>query len=373
MKVVVAPDSFKGSLDAAAVAAAIAEGVQSARPDADVVRRPLADGGEGTAATLRSALGGEWVRVRVTGPLPDLRLDAAFVHVPAAHLAIVEMAAAAGLPLIPPDRRNPERTTTYGVGELLRAASALAPKRILLTLGGSATVDGGIGMASALGWRFLDDRGEPVGQGGAALSRIARIDGANAARLPEVEALCDVRNPLLGPEGAARIFGPQKGADPAMVERLEAGLARLADLIERDVGVRVHELPGGGAAGGLGAASVAFLGARLVPGVDAVIRAVSLNEALRGAAWVITGEGRFDATSLKGKVVSGVLTAARRAGARVAVFAGSVALSPSEWAAAGVADAISLVGPQVKAEDAIRNAAQYLRAAAAEWARRRLT
>lgn len=372
MKIVVAPDSYKGSLDAADAAIAIAEGIRSACPTADVVCRPLADGGEGTAATLRSALGGEWVRARVTGPSPDLRRDAAFVHVPDARLAVVEMAAAAGLPLTPPERRNPERTTTYGVGELLRAAAALAPSRILLTLGGSATVDGGIGMAAALGWRFLDERGEAVGHGGAALSRIARIDGAHALRLPEVEALCDVRNPLVGPEGAARIFGPQKGADPAMVERLEAGLGRLADLIERDVGMRVHDLPGGGAAGGMGAAAVGFLGARLVPGIDAVIRAVSLDGALQGAEWAITGEGRFDATSLKGKVVSGVLSAARRAGARVAVFAGSVALSPSEWAAAGVADAVSLVGSRATAEDAIRNAAQYLRAAAVEWARRRL-
>lgn len=372
VKIVVATDSFKGSLDAPAACAAIRDGLLRARPDLEVVCCPMADGGEGTAAALQSALGGRWIRRRVTGPLPDLAVEAAFVHLPAEQIAIVEMASAAGLPRITPEQRNPERTTTYGVGDLLRDAAALSPRRILLTLGGSATVDGGIGMASALGWRFLDARGEPVVHGGAGLRRIERIDGSAAQRMPEVEALCDVRHPLVGPEGAARVFGPQKGADPGMVERLEAGLERLASLIERDLGLRVRDLPGGGAAGGLGAAAVAFLGARLTPGVDAVLRATRLEDTLRGADWAITGEGRLDATSLRGKVVSGVARAASRAGAPVAVFAGSVALPPAEWRAGGIADAIPLTGNGVSIEEAVRDAAAHLRRAAESWARRSL-
>ncbi len=372
MKIVIAPDSFKGSLDAPDVCAAIREGLRRARPDLEILCRPMADGGEGTAAALQSAMGGEWVRLRVTGPLPDLKVESAFVHLPSERIAIVEMAAAAGLPLTPPDRRNPERTTTYGVGELLRAAAALAPRRILLTLGGSATVDGGIGMASALGWRFLDAHGQPILHGGAGLNRIEHLDGRAALRMPEVEALCDVQHPLVGPDGAARVFGPQKGADPEMVERLDAGLARLAALIERELGVRVRDLPGAGAAGGLGAAAVAFLGARLTPGIEAVLRAARLDDALRDADWAITGEGRFDATSLRGKVVSGVIGAASRARARIAVFAGSVALTPDDWRSAGIADAVSLVGPGVTAAEAIRHAAAHLRQAAEAWARRSL-
>jgi glycerate kinase len=337
-----------------------------------MICRPIADGGEGTAEALREAMGGCWVRERVTGPLPDMTVEAAFVHIPREGIAVVEMAAAAGLPMVPAGLRNPERTTTHGVGQLLDAAAARSPRRILLTLGGSATVDGGVGMAMALGWRFFDDEGAPVGLGGAALYRIARIDGDRALRLPPIDALCDVRHTLVGPEGAARVFGPQKGANAAMVERLESGLERLADLIERQLGIPVRDLPGGGAAGGLGAAAVAFLGARLTPGVEAVLRAVRLDDALRDADWVITGEGRFDATSLRGKAVSGVAAAAHRAGARVAVLAGHVALHPAEWRAAGITEACSMVSGAFTEEDAIRHAAARLRAIAEDWARRSL-
>lgn len=343
LRIVVAMDSFKGSVSARDACDAVARGLLAALPDAEVVLRPMADGGEGTAEVLLAAEGGTWVSTRVRGPLPDMEVDAGFVWLPGRGPgALVEMATASGLELLSPDELDPLRATTYGTGQLVAAAVEHGAARLWLAIGGSATVDGGIGAAAALGWRFLDADGGDVGLGGQALGRIAHIEAPPALQKARVQVLCDVTNPLLGLRGAARVFGPQKGATPDEVVRLEAGLANLADVVERELGRDVRDLPGAGAAGGLGAGAVAFLDAELVPGVDAVIEAAGLDEALRGADWVVTGEGRYDEQSLEGKVVSGVRACARRVGCRVAVLAGSTDLTAER----GGVDALEVAAPR---------------------------
>lgn len=300
----------------------------------------MADGGEGTAEAVLAAGGGDWVALEVMGPLPDMRVEAGYARLPdRGPGALVEMAKASGLELLGPERLDPLRTTTLGTGELLAAALDDGARKVWLAIGGSATVDGGTGLARAVGWRFLDRDGADVGLGGGALERIERIVGPPPPDAPRVtvEVLCDVDNPLVGPRGAARVFGPQKGATPEDVERLEGGLTKLADMIERDLGVSVHDVPGAGAAGGLGAGAIAFLDGTLFSGAEAVMDAVGFDDALRGADWVVTGEGRLDEQSLHGKVVSGVAARARRAGCRVAVVAGSVALVRASTEEAGIA------------------------------------
>ncbi|MEE8507728.1 MAG: glycerate kinase [Myxococcota bacterium] len=328
MKVVVAMDSFKGSLRAPIACEAVRRGILEALPGAEVALKPMADGGEGTAETVIAAVGGEWVGVGAMGPLPDMRVEAGYARIPTG--ALVEMAAASGIELLADPDRNPLRTTTFGTGQLLAAAAASGARHLWLAIGGSATVDGGTGAACAMGWRFLDERGEPIGLGGGQLERIDRIERPETGQgaLPPVTVLCDVDNPLLGERGAARVFGPQKGANPEMVELLERGLSRLADVIERDLDKDVRHVAGAGAAGGLGAGALAFFDADLVSGVEAMIEATGLAEALAGADWVVTGEGRFDEQSLYGKVVAGVLAAAGRATVPVAVIAGSSTISP---------------------------------------------
>ncbi|MGD9763975.1 MAG: glycerate kinase [Candidatus Binatia bacterium] len=362
MNIVVAMDSFKGSLAAGQACDAVARGLAAVLPSAAVRAMPMADGGEGTAAVLRDLLGGENVQVDVHGPLPGQRVRASFARIASRRLDVVEMAAASGLTLVPRAGLDPMVATTYGTGELLREALR-GGGDVWLSVGGSATVDGGVGAAMALGWRFEDARSRPIGLGGAALERIVRIVPAPPSGAA-VDVLCDVENPLLGPKGAARTFGPQKGATPEMVERLEAGLANLAARLREQVGVDVGLLRGGGAAGGLAAGAVAFLGARLVPGIDRVMICAGLPDALRDADWVVTGEGRFDATSLEGKVVSGVIRAARAAGVCVAVLAGQVALAESDWRAAGVSAVASLCDGGVAAAEAMARAAHYARRAA---------
>lgn len=370
MKLVVACDSFKGSLSAAEACATVAATLGAAFPAAAVTCVPLADGGEGTAGLLVAARGGVWVESpNICGPLPGRRLTARVGWIASDRLAIVESAVACGLPLLAPAERNPLHTTTRGVGELLLACLPHTPDRIWLTLGGSGTVDGGTGLARALGWRFLAKDGRDVPEGGGGLAAIARlVPPQRAPRLPPVTALCDVRNPLCGPAGAARVFGPQKGATAATLPLLEEGLENLARLVQRDLGLDVTALPGGGAAGGMGAGVVAFLGAALVPGFPAIAEACGLRAALQDADWVVTGEGSFDRQSLDGKVVSGVLDLARDAGVPVAVLAGRVRLSESEWRAAGVSAALAAAPDGCTEADALAGAQHFLAAAAVRWA-----
>ena len=371
MKIVVACDSFKGSLPARAVCEAVAAALRQARPGTELVVRPLADGGEGTVAAVLDTLAGQWVSVDAMGPLPHLTIEAGFGWFTCPPRALVEMAAASGLDLIRPDQRNPLATTTYGTGQLLKAAF-LHDAPVFLAVGGSATVDGGVGAALALGWRFLDAAGKPLGFGGGTLDRLARIVPPPDRRHPAVTVLSDVTNPLCGPQGAARIFGPQKGARPSDVEKLERGLENLAQVVERDLGIALADLPGGGAAGGLAAGAHAFFGAEIRSGGQWVREVVDLRAQLADADWVITGEGSFDATSLQGKVVSGVLADARETGTRVAVIAGSVKLSEPEWRAAGVSAVFPLCDGSVSESFALDHTSELLAERAAQFAARHL-
>ena len=368
MKIVVAPDSFKECLPAEAVADAMAGGVRAAAPGAEVVCVPMADGGEGTVRALVAATGGKVHVARATGPLGE-PVQAELGMLGDGRTAVVEMAAASGLPLVPPDRRDPMAATTYGTGELILAALELGATRLVLGIGGSATVDGGAGMAEALGARFLDDARQPIPRGGGGLALLARIDLAGLdPRLADLacDVACDVDNPLVGPRGAARVYGPQKGATPAMVEALDAGLARLADAVERDLGVAVRDVPGAGAAGGLGAGLMAFLGARLRSGVELVIQAVGLEERLRGADLVLVGEGQMDAQSAYGKVPVGVSRLARGLGVPAVAVVGSLGEGYEAVHDEGIAACFSILDRAMGLEEAFRRAEKLLARAAEE-------
>ena len=359
MKVVVACDSFKESLPARAVCETIAAALRQARAGTEIVVLPQADGGEGTVDAVLETLAGQWVSVDVMGPLPHLTIEAGFAWFATPPRALVEMAAAAGLDLLRADQRDPLRTTTYGVGQLLKAAF-LHDAPVVLAVGGSATVDGGVGAAMALGWRFLDDAGRGIGLGGGALRRLAHIEAPpNFAHTP-VTVLADVDHPLCGPQGAAPVFGPQKGARAEDVVALAAGLERLAEVVKRDLGKDIAGLPGGGAAGGMAAGAHAFLGATLQSGGRWVREATELRTHIADADWVVTGEGRFDATSLRGKVVGGVIEDARATGTRVAVFCGACGLSEADWRAAGVAAVLPLCDGSVSAAFAMDHVRELL-------------
>ncbi len=361
MKVVVAPDSFKESLSAVEAAEAIAEGVRAARPDADIDLCPMADGGEGTVEAMVAATGGEFHQVEVFGPLGELR-QARFGILGDGRTAAIEMAAAAGLALVPRERRNPLLTTTFGVGCLIRAALDAGAGEILVGIGGSATVDGGTGCAQALGVVFVntDGRAAPCGLAGGGLATIGRIDlSGREPRIAdcEIRVACDVDNPLTGPNGAAAVYGPQKGATPEMVKALDSGLANLAAVIRRDLGLDVEHLPGGGAAGGLGAGLVAFLGAELQRGLKVVAEAVNLPRRLRGADVVITGEGKLDAQSAAGKTAVGVARIARAAGVPVICLPGQ---ADQDAPADLFLEVRPLVAGSVRPEQAMAEAAELL-------------
>jgi glycerate 2-kinase len=328
MRVVIAPDKFKGTLTAVQAAAAMSTGWRRTDRRAEIEEAPMADGGEGTLDTLLGALDGRKERLRVTGPLGDpVEADIGVVEGTGGLTAVVEMARASGLTLISEPRRDPTRATTRGTGEMILAAARRRPERVVVCIGGSATNDGGAGMAQALGIRLLDERGRDLPPGGAALRRLARIDATELdhdVRRIDVVVACDVDNPLTGPRGASAVFGPQKGATPEQVRLLDEALGHLAAVIDRDLAIDVRDIPGAGAAGGLGAGLVAFLGARLRPGVEVVAEALGLHRRLERADVAVTGEGRYDAQTERGKVPAGVLRMAREAGCRTVLIAGQV-------------------------------------------------
>jgi glycerate kinase len=353
-RVVIAPQSFKGSADAVAVASAIARGVRRVWPRAQCVELPLADGGEGTALALVRATGGEMRHARVHDPL-GREIDAQWGVLGDRATAVLEMAAASGLPLLREDERDPRITSTRGTGELILAAAASGAQRIVIGIGGSATNDGGAGMARAFGYRFFDEHGRELPEGGAALADLARIEGQTDPRLvrPAIDVACDVRNPLLGPEGATAVYGPQKGATPEIQRELETALTRYADVVEAFVGRDVRNVPGAGAAGGLGAGLIAFLDARLVSGSALVLDAAGFDKRLVGADLVVTGEGRIDGQSIYGKLTHAVTTAAKRRGVAVVAVAGMVGPGHQAMRDAGIEAIETLAGDT----DADRNAA----------------
>jgi glycerate kinase len=367
MKIVIAPDKFKGSLSAIEVCAAIARGVKRAEPRAQIVEMPIADGGEGTVPALVAAAGGRLLTRRVTGPLGD-RVRAMFGLLGDGKTAVIEMAAASGLVLVPPHRRNPLVTTTYGTGELILAALAQGVKEIILGIGGSATNDGGAGLARALGARFLDAAGRELPEGGAALARLSRIDLTGLdPRLAEADLLvaCDVDNPLTGPRGASAVYGPQKGATPEVVAQLDAALVTFAGVARAATGRDVADRPGAGAAGGLGAGLLFFTPARLRPGVEVVLEATGFDRRVAGAALVITGEGRTDAQTAMGKAPVGVAAAAARHGVPVVCLSGGLGEGADEVLAHGI-DALAAVVPRpMTLEEAMRSGEALIEAATA--------
>ncbi|HVF08974.1 MAG TPA: glycerate kinase [Actinomycetota bacterium] len=332
MRILVAPDKFRGTLTAAQAARAFAAGWRRSRPDDALDLVPMADGGEGTMDALVDALDGRIVPATVSGPFGDA-VGSAFglASTPEGMLGVVEMARASGLALLDDTRRDPLRTSTRGTGELIALAIAAGADRLVVCIGGSATNDGGAGLAAALGVRLLDASGAPIPDGGAALASLDRIDlstrHAGLARI-SVTGACDVDNPLTGPSGASVVYGPQKGATPGDVVSLDRALGRLAAVVERDLGVDLRDEPGAGAAGGLGFGLMAFCGATLRPGVAVVMEAVGLAERIVAADLVITGEGSLDEQSLRGKVPAGVLDACRLAGTPAAIVCGRATIDP---------------------------------------------
>lgn len=328
MKIVIAPDSFKESLTALEVAASIERGIRKVIPNAEIVKVPMADGGEGTVQSLIDSSQGSIVKAKVIGPMGN-QVQAHFGLMGNSHTAVIEMASASGIHLAEPENRNPLITTTFGTGQLIKAALDLEVNHLILGIGGSATNDAGMGMCQALGIQFLDEEGNSLGYGGGELDKLAKIDLTNLdPRLANVtlEVACDVTNPLCGPTGASHVFGPQKGATPEMITRLDANLAHFADVVLEQLGVDVKNIPGAGAAGGLGAALYGLLNATMKPGIDIVIEATQLEQAIQGADVVITGEGRIDSQTIHGKTPSGVAKVCKAANIPVIGIAGC--LSP---------------------------------------------
>ena len=325
MKVIVAPNSFKGSMSATQAANAIAAGVREVWPDATVVEIPVADGGEGTAEALVTANHGAYRWVNVEGPIGEPVL-ASYGVIDGGKTAVMELASASGFPLVTAARRDVRRASTYGFGQLLRAAMTEGAELIIAGIGGSATNDAGAGMAQAIGWHLLDERGAELPRGGAALIGLAQIFGQDVDprwKSVRVRVACDVTNPLNGPQGASHVYGPQKGADPATVEMLDRALAHFAEIVRRDLRKDVANVPGAGAAGGTGAGMIAFLDAELTPGAPLIVGASGYDTQLVDADLVITGEGRADAQTAYGKAPGEVARRAQAAGVPVLLMAGS--------------------------------------------------
>ncbi|MCD8566101.1 MAG: glycerate kinase [Burkholderiaceae bacterium] len=363
MKIVIAPDSFKESLSAANVAQAIASGIRVVMPDADIRCVPMADGGEGTLDAVLAVTAGQRRQQTVADALGRQR-QAFWGWLPE-RTAIIEMASAAGLEHIAPTDRDPLKADTYGVGELLINALDVGAKRIVLTAGGSATNDGGAGMLRALGMKFLDESGKPLPAGGHALARLKSIDASDLdPRLTDIEMVVatDVRNPLCGANGASAIFGPQKGATPEMVQALDQALAHFAEVTKQTTGTDRQNDPGAGAAGGLGFAAMAWMGASTRPGVEVVAELANLEQAIADADLVFTGEGRMDAQTLQGKTPWGVMRIAKAHGVPVIALAGSLGQGYQALYDAGLTAAFSLTNGPIQLELALQCAADLLTA-----------
>lgn len=376
MKVVVAPDSFKGSLTAKQVSEAIRAGVLRVYPHAEIVAKPMADGGEGTLQCLVDATAGKLMTATVKDPL-GRPVAAEFGILGDGVTCVIELAASSGLYLISEAERNPLRTTTYGFGQLIMAGLDLGCRRFILGLGGSATNDGGAGMLQALGHRLLDEDDQPLSFGGGELSRLSRIDCSQKdERLDECQFVvaCDVTNPFVGPNGASHVFGPQKGATPEMVLALDDCLRHFADVIEKSRGIAIHDLPGTGAAGGVAGALLAFLGGELQAGIQIVMETTRLACAMQGADLVITGEGQVDRQTAQGKTPCGVARLAQQFGIPVIVLAGSIGEGIEALYEEGVTAVVSIANRPMTLDESMRDSAALLEQAAEQvmriWASR---
>lgn len=366
MKIVIAPDSFKESLTAMQVATAIEQGFKTIFPDANYVKVPMADGGEGTVESMIDATGGKYIPVTVTGPLGE-PVEAFWAMLGDGKSAVIEMAAASGLHHVAPELRNPLNTTSYGTGELVCSALDHGVKNIILGIGGSATNDGGMGMMRALGAQFFDANDEMLVGKGADLCHLAKIDLSRLdVRLKDIKitAACDVNNPLCGSNGASAIFGPQKGATSDMVQVLDSGLRRYGELVEQSTGHAVIDVAGAGAAGGMGAALLGLLNATLRPGVEIVIETLKLTEHVQDADLVITGEGRLDSQTITGKTPIGVAKVAKQFNKPVIALAGSLRDDHNVIHDHGIDAAFSIINQIVTLPEALENAEENLRVTA---------
>ena len=362
MKIVIAPQGFKGGISGLEAARAIARGVLAAAPEAETVLLPVADGGDGTLHALVDATGGEIFTSMVTGPI-NQQVEAQWGVMGDGRTAVIEMARASGLAMVPSRRRNPKVTTTLGTGEILKEALERGYKSVMVGLGGSATNDGGAGMATALGVRFLDSSGDALPPGGAALARLDRIDTSGLLdRIAgaDIVAATDVTNPLCGPTGASAIFGPQKGASKEVVAELDAALRNFAQVVKRDTGHDVLDVPGAGAAGGLGAGLIAFAGAKIRSGIDLVCQVLDFDRHLAGADLVITGEGRADRSTVFDKAPVGVARHARAHGVPTILLAGSLGEGHEELYQHGVASILCISDGTMSFEQALSRTGEML-------------
>lgn len=371
VKIVIAPDKFKGSLSGPEVAAAIRDGFIEVLPQAQFDLIPVADGGDGTMAAIIAATRGSSVSKTVTGP-DGAPVDASFGLFDGGAAAVVELAQASGLTRVAPGRNDPRTATTYGTGELISAAIDAGARRVIVAVGGSATNDGGAGALQALGAKFLDERGEPIGPGGAALARLARIERAGlATRIGgiSIEIATDVSNPLCGPDGASAVYGPQKGADAEAVRELDAALRHFAEVTSAEIGADLRLVPGTGAAGGFGFGFLALAGATLRNGAELVLTAVDFDRRLKGARLVVTGEGRLDRQTLSGKTAMAVAQAAKRAGVPAVAIAGTVECDRDELERIGIVQAEAVQPATMTLDEALIRARELTTAAAARVAR----
>ena len=363
MKIIIAPDKFKGSLTALQVAQAMAEGVRLIDPTIEVHQLPLADGGEGSADVLTQAVGGQTITIAVKDPL-FRTIEASYGLSADGQMAFVEMATASGLALLEKHERNPLLTTTFGTGELILDALQRGAKRLIVCIGGSATNDAGMGIAAALGFRFLDKNGaalSPIGQNLAAICRIDIDSVTPLLQNVEVVVACDVSNPLHGPNGAAYVYAPQKGADAAAVQQLDNGLVNFSQVVQNQFGIDLQTVEGSGAAGGLGSGCVAFLNAKLQSGIETVLQAVEFEKHLIGADLVLTGEGKIDQQTLQGKLIAGVARAANAQHVPVVALCGTLSLSPQEIDTLGLSYAVSVLASPVTLQEAMNDAHQNVR------------
>ncbi|MGE4570039.1 MAG: glycerate kinase [Gammaproteobacteria bacterium] len=374
MKIVIAPDSFKGSLSAKEAAASIAKGFSDVFPAAEIVQLPIADGGEGTTETLVAATTGQLNSLMVSGPLGDA-VNACWGLLGNSQIAVVEVAAACGLDMLDFDERNPMLASSYGLGEMILAALDHGAHHFIVGLGGSACNDGGAGMLQALGVRLLDAEGDELNKGGGSLSALSCIDTSSLdGRLQNVsfKVACDVDNPLIGEQGASAIFGPQKGADAQMVAELDASLAHYAKIVHQTTGKEVARVPGAGAAGGLGAAFLAFLNAELKSGIDIVLDALNFESHLENADLLITGEGRIDSQSLHGKAPIGIAKRAKQHQCLVFVIAGSVEGDVGLIKAQGIDAVYGVVSDNITLEEALTEPSKHLTSVSRKVAQGRL-
>ena len=362
MKILIAPDSFKESLTSIEVADYLKEGFKKADKNFEITKLPLADGGEGTVKSLVAATDGEIKKKEVTDPLGN-KVEAIYGILGDEKTGVIEMATASGLPLVPKDKRNPARTTTYGTGELIKAALDQGCTKLIIGIGGSATNDCGVGMAQALGGKFLDEDGKQIGYGGRYLKDIEKIDLSQLdSRIAEteIEVACDVDNPLYGKNGAAYIYGPQKGASKKQVKKLDNGLRHIAEIIKDDLGKEVNEIPGAGAAGGLGAGLSAFLNAKLRPGIKIVMEASKIEEKMKYVDLVVTGEGKIDGQTCSGKTPVGVSRIAKKKDIPVIAVAGTIGEDAEKVYEEGINFLYSVIDKPMTLKDAIDSADELL-------------